>query len=306
MSDVVLRTRGLTKRYGDRAAVEDLSVTLERGRVYGLIGRNGAGKTTLMRMVCGLVTPTQGSIELLGDESSAMRQADLRRLGCLIEGPGLNPRMTARQNMHLHRILRGIPSESVESELLRLVGLDDTGRKRAGDFSLGMRQRLGIAVALIANPELLVLDEPINGLDPVGVVEVRDLIRRLSHERGTTVLVSSHNLPELYQTATDYLIVDRGRLCESLSLEELDVRCQQYLLVEAAEPARLVAALEAMGTTGMRVMPDGSVRIARATQGDDREALVRGLVARDVVPTTLAPHTETLESYFLSVIGGPR
>ena len=215
----VLRTRSLTKRYRGGTAVENLDVRLERGRIYGLIGRNGAGKTTLMRMACGLVTPTDGEIELFGHPArpgSGPAQDDLRRLGCLIEAPGLELRMSARDNLHLHRIIRGIPSPTLEDELLGLVGLADAGGKRVGEFSLGMRQRLGIAVALVAGPELLVLDEPVNGLDPVGVVEVRRLLSELSRERGTTILVSSHNLPELYQTATDYLIVDRGRLCRAL------------------------------------------------------------------------------------------
>ena len=197
----VLRTRSLTKRYRGGTAVENLDVRLERGRIYGLIGRNGAGKTTLMRMACGLVTPTDGEIELFGHPArpgSGPAQDDLRRLGCLIEAPGLELRMSARDNLHLHRIIRGIPSPTLEDELLGLVGLADAGGKRVGEFSLGMRQRLGIAVALVAGPELLVLDEPVNGLDPVGVVEVRRLLSELSRERGTTILVSSHNLPELY------------------------------------------------------------------------------------------------------------
>ena len=199
-SDPVLRTRSLTKRYRGGTAVENLDLHLERGRVYGLIGRNGAGKTTLMRMVCGLVRPTGGEIELFGRPARPGRgpaQEDLRRLGCLIEAPGLQMRMSARANLHLHRIIRGIPSPTLEDELLGLVGLADAGDKRVGEFSLGMRQRLGIAIALVAGPELLILDEPVNGLDPVGVVEMRRLMVDLARERGTTILVSSHNLPEL-------------------------------------------------------------------------------------------------------------
>lgn len=195
MSEHVLVTRGLTKRYGDHDAVASVDLRLEKGRVYGLIGRNGAGKTTLMRLVTGLSIPSAGSIELFGSGADAPRQQDLARIGSLIESPALHSGMTAQQNLRLHRILRGVPDAAVEERLLAEVGLADTGTKKVKNFSLGMRQRLGIALALVADPELLVLDEPVNGLDPQGVVEVRRLIRDLAAERGITVLISSHNLP---------------------------------------------------------------------------------------------------------------
>lgn len=303
-SDPVLRTRSLTKRYRGGAAVENLDLHLERGRVYGLIGRNGAGKTTLMRMVCGLVTPTGGEIELFGRPARPGRgpaQEDLRRLGCLIEAPGLQMRMSARANLHLHRIIRGIPSPALEDELLGLVGLADAGDKRVGEFSLGMRQRLGIAIALVAGPELLILDEPVNGLDPVGVVEMRRLMVDLARERGTTILVSSHNLPELYQTATDYLIVDRGRLRRSLNHDELVEHCSRHLVLRCSDTPALVRALEEMGAGRLRVMADGAVRLLDPPP--DREALVRDLVARDLVPTTIAEEGQSLEEYFLAVVG---
>ncbi|WP_273119185.1 ATP-binding cassette domain-containing protein [Actinomyces dentalis] len=307
-SDPVLRTRSLTKRYRSGTAVENLDLHLGRGRVYGLIGRNGAGKTTLMRMICGLVRPTGGEIELFGRPARPGRgpaQEDLRRLGCLIEAPGLQMRMSARANLHLHRIIRGIPSPTLEDELLGLVGLADAGDKRVGEFSLGMRQRLGIAIALVAGPELLILDEPVNGLDPVGVVEMRRLMVDLARERGTTILVSSHNLPELYQTATDYLIVDRGRLRRSLSHDELVEHCSRHLVLRCSDAPALVRALEEMDAGRLRVMADGAVRLLDPPP--DREALVRGLVARDLVPTTIAEEGQSLEEYFLAVIGsGPR
>lgn len=302
MPDTVLRTTGLTKSYGRTAAVADLDVTLRRGHIYGLIGRNGAGKTTLMRMVCGLVTPTSGSIEYFGDATGRDLRDNLRRLGCLIENPPLVGRMTARENLHLRRIIRGIPSAAVETDLLDLVGLADTGRKRASEFSLGMRQRLGIAAALVGGPELLLLDEPVNGLDPVGVVEIRELIRRLSTERGTTCLISSHNLPELFQTATDYLIVDRGELKKSVSLEDLERECRQFLLIRAGDPGALMRALDALGLRDVSVMPDGSIRVRDRV--DDPSHLLRELTGHDLYPSTFAVQDQTLESYFLSVIGG--
>ena len=303
MSATVLRTWDLTKRYGDHAAVQAMSIRLERGRIYGLIGRNGAGKTTLMRLISGLSVPSSGGIELFGSGTEHPRTEDLARIGTLIESPSLHGGMTARQNMHLHRLLRGVPDPAVEEHLLELVGLAGTGRKKVRDFSLGMRQRLGIALALVADPELLILDEPVNGLDPQGVVEVRRLVRSLAEERGMTVLISSHNLPELFQTATDYLIVESGELRMTLTLEELEAQTQQYLEVAASDTAALLTALEETWPEAEpRVMPGGRVRLPH--HAEKAEEVLRALVAADVWPTRLAREGESLESFFLSVVGG--
>lgn len=303
MSEDVLVTRDLTKRYGEHTAVSSMSIRLRRGRIYGLIGRNGAGKTSLMRLVSGMSTPTSGSIELFGSGAAAPRQQDLARVGTLIESPSLHGGMTAAQNMHLHRLQRGVPDASIEQQLLELVGLPDTGRKKVKDFSLGMRQRLGIALALIADPELLILDEPVNGLDPLGVVEVRRLVQHLAAERGMTVLISSHNLPELFQTATDYLIVEAGEMRMTLTLEELEAQTQQYLEVAAEDTEALVTALEqALPGAEARVMPSGTVRLPH--HADQAEQVLRHLIAADVWPTRLAREGESLESFFLSVVGG--
>jgi len=305
MSDTVLTTRDLTKRYGDHAAVQSVGIRLERGRIYGLIGRNGAGKTSLMRLISGLSIPTSGSIELFGSGTERPRTEDLARIGTLIESPSLHGGMTARQNIHLHRLLRGVPDPAVEERLLEVVGLADTGRKKVRDFSLGMRQRLGIALALIADPELLILDEPVNGLDPPGVVEVRRLVRSLAEERGMTVLISSHNLPELFQTATDYLIVEGGELRMTLTLAELEARTQQFLEIAAEDTARLLTVLEETWPDAEpRVMPGGTVRLPH--HAEQAEQVLRALVAADVWPTRLAREGESLESFFLSVVGGER
>lgn len=305
MSEDVLVTRDLSKRYGDHAAVQSMSIRLQRGRVYGLIGRNGAGKTTLMRLISGLSMPTSGGIELFGSGEEAPRQQDLARIGTLIESPSLYGGMTAAQNMHLHRLQRGVPDVAVEQRLLELVGLSDTGKKKVKDFSLGMRQRLGIALALIADPELLVLDEPVNGLDPLGVVEVRRLVRELAAERGMTVLISSHNLPELFQTATDYLIVEAGEVRMTLTLEELESQTQQYLEVAATDTEALVTTLEQLlPGAETRVMPGGTVRLPH--HADQAEQVLRLLVGAEVWPTRLAREGESLEAFFLSVVGGDR
>jgi ABC-2 type transport system ATP-binding protein len=305
VSEDVLVTRDLTKRYGAHAAVQSMGIRLQRGRIYGLIGRNGAGKTTLMRLISGLSVPTTGSIELFGSGAEVPRQQDLARVGTLIESPSLHGGLTAQQNMHLHRLQRGVPDVAVEQRLLELVGLGATGRKKVKNFSLGMRQRLGIALALIADPELLVLDEPVNGLDPLGVVEVRRLVRELAAERGMTVLISSHNLPELFQTATDYLIVEAGEVRMTLTLEELEARTQQYLEVAAADTERLVTTLEQhLPEADAQVMPGGTVRLPH--HAEQAEQVLRLLVGAEVWPTRLAREGESLESFFLSVVGGER
>ncbi len=304
MGTIAVRTHDLTKTYRSTSAVDGFSCEMAAGRIYGLIGENGAGKTTLMRMLCGLVTPTSGAVELFEHPDPSARQDDLRRLGCLIEGPSFHPHLTATQNLRLHRIIRGIPSPRVEDELLELVGLGDTRRKRVGDFSLGMRQRLGIAIALVASPELLVLDEPINGLDPVGVVDVRNLLHHLCNERGITILLSSHNLPEVHHTVSDYLIMHKGKLREALTSEELDARCERYLAIKAGDPGELSRALSDLNMTELRVMSDGTVRVSDPP--DDLVPVVKQLVDRNIVPTTLAVQGQTLEEYFLSVIGEDR
>ncbi|WP_114853239.1 ABC transporter ATP-binding protein [Brachybacterium sp. YJGR34] len=305
MNEDILVTEDLTKRYGGHAAVRSMSLRLQRGRIYGLIGRNGAGKTTLMRLISGLSIPTSGRIALFGSGADAPRQQDLARIGTLIESPSLHGAMTARQNMHLHRLLRGVPDAGIEQRLLEQVGLGDTGTKKVRNFSLGMRQRLGIALALLAGPELLVLDEPVNGLDPLGVVEVRTLVRELAAEHGMTVLISSHNLPELFQTATDYLIVEAGEVRATLTLEELEARTQQYLEVAAEDSARLLTVLEqTFPGADARLMPDGTVRLPH--HADRAEQVLRALVGAEVWPTRLAREGESLESFFLSVVGGDR
>ncbi len=208
------------KKYGSFQALKDVSLTFEKGKVYGLIGKNGAGKTTMMRLMAGLSFVTSGTIKLFGSEDA---NGALSRMGTLIEYPSLNQTMSAKENMIYFYKLKGITVDKSLDELLRLVELDGTGKKKVKDFSLGMRQRLGIAVAVIGNPELLILDEPVNGLDPIGIVEMRNLIKRLSDEKKMTIIISSHNLPELYQTATDYIIIDKGQIVKEVTQEELEM-----------------------------------------------------------------------------------
>jgi len=303
MKNYVLETKGLTKTYKNAYALRDVSVKLETGRIYGLIGQNGAGKTTLMRTIAGLSYPTSGSLRLFGRESERQLQRERKRLGCLIELPSINPNMTARENMKLHRIMKGIPGAAVETELLALTGIADTGKKKAGNFSQGMKQRLGIAIALIGKPELLILDEPVNGLDPVGIVEVRELVKRLCDERGITVLISSHNLPELYQTATDYLIIHKGEIKDSISQAELDEKCKRYLSISGGAPETIAVTLETrLNTRNYKVMPDKSVILYDYL--DERGKVGKALFDAGIALTDYSAGGDSLENYFLHVTGG--
>lgn len=302
MGKIILKTDNLSKSYGRFKALDGVSVTLEAGNIYGLIGQNGAGKSTLMRLIGGLSYPTDGRIELFGC-TGAKLMPERKRVGCMIEYPGITPGMTAKENMRFRRIMKGIPNEENENELLRLVGIPDTGKKKAKDFSLGMKQRLGIAIALLGNPELLILDEPINGLDPVGVVEIRKLLRRLCEERGMTILVSSHNLPELYQTANRYIIIHHGQIKKALSMEELDECCRHHIHITCNDMKRLVGVLEEeLHTDRYKVMPDHSVKLYDFL--DDKEKVMRAIMKHGIVVSEFSGREDTLEHYFITMIGG--
>ena len=305
MKEYILKTNNLTKSYHGTNALKDVSVTLEAGKIYGLIGQNGAGKSTLMRLVTGLSIPTSGSMELFGHSGKKDLQEERKRLGSMIEYPSLTLNMTARENLKLHRIMRGIPNKEIEEELLELVGLTATKKKKAKDFSLGMKQRLGIAIALLGNPEFLILDEPINGLDPLGVVEIRKLLKKLCEERQMTILISSHNLPELYQTATDYIIIHKGEIKQILTLAQLEECCKHHLLIGCEELEKLVWVLEMkLKTTNYKVMPNKTVKLYDYL--DEKERVARVLFENQIIVTNLSNQGDTLEDYFISIVGGGR
>ena len=303
MSNYVLKTTNLCKRFKSYKALDNVSVTLEKGKIYGLIGKNGAGKTTLMRIVSGLSYATEGTIELFGASSAKEYNKQLSKIGTLIEYPSLNGRMTAKQNIKLVKIMRGIKDKSVDDELLEMVGLGSVDpKKKVKDFSLGMRQRLGIAIAMLTNPELLILDEPVNGLDPVGVVEIRNLIKKLNQEKNITVLISSHNMPELYQTATDYIIIDKGVIKQTLTLDELEKKCEHYLSITCDDPDKALKVIEnELGTKKYQRMQDGSIRLYDFV--DEKQKVSDALFNNHIKVYEFSRLGETLENYFLSVIG---
>lgn len=303
MSDMVLEAQNLTKRYKDSVALEHVELQIERGGIYGFIGQNGAGKTTFLRLVTGLSFPTEGELSLWGENTPDGLQKQRRRIGCMIETPALYPNLTARQNMEVQRIQRGIPNREVIEGCLQAVGLTDTGKKAVRNFSLGMRQRLGIAAALLNTPEFLILDEPVNGLDPAGIADLRKLLKRLNKEYGMTILISSHILEELYQTASRFILIDRGRIVEELSDRELDEKCRRHILIKAANPAGALLVLEEkLGTDKLQLMPDGVIRLYEYL--DQVERVARILAEADILVTGLSVTGETLEDYFLSRVGG--
>lgn len=303
MESTVMEVKGITKKYREHAALDNISLKLEKGKIYGFIGQNGAGKTTLIRLITGLAFPTSGEISLWGMTGEAELQKQRKRIGSLIESPALYPYMTAYQNMEVQRIQKGIPDKTIIDKTLELVGLSDTGKKKVRNFSLGMRQRLGIAIALLNTPEFLILDEPINGLDPVGIKEIRNLIKKLNKEYGMTILISSHILEELYNTATDFLIIDKGRIIEELSENELNEKCRQHIAIKTPSSEKAILVLQQkLSTDNFRVMPDGTIQLYDFL--DDMEKVAGALAEEKILVTGLSITGDSLEDYFLAKIGG--
>jgi len=303
MGNIVLETRNLSKSYNSQWALKNINLRLEKGRIYGLIGKNGAGKTTLMRLVTGLGFPTEGEIFLFGKSRRGGPGWVSRRLGALIEYPGVIGSMTAKENLHYQCLMKGLPDYKLEDELLELTGLGDAGRKKVKDFSLGMKQRLGIAVVLLGSPEFLLLDEPVNALDPAGVIQIRNLIKGLKEYENKTILISSHNLPELYQVATDYIIIHNGEIKDILTHEELDERCKSYISLESTDINKMAVVLgENFSTCNFQVMPGGSINLYGLL--DKRKELGQVLYDNGVVVTKLAIVETSLEEYYMGVIGG--
>ena len=303
--EYVLKTNGLCKQYRNFKALNGLTMNVPKGSIYGFVGKNGAGKTTLIRLVCGLQFPTEGSFELYGENSTSGKiNISRRRVGAVVETPSIFPEMTAEENLrHQFRII-GVPSFEKVNDLLELVGLADTGKKKAKDFSLGMRQRLGIAIALCGDPDFLILDEPINGLDPQGIIEVRELILKLNRERNITVLISSHILDELSKLATHYGFIDKGTLVKEMSADELNDACKKCVTLTVSDTSCAVKALENMGFNSdisYKIL-DGN-RIDVYAQPNITE-LVHALDKQGCELVTVREHDETLEGFFISLVGG--
>ena len=297
----VIQTSGLSKRYRDRWAVDRLDLVVEQGDIYGFIGQNGAGKSTTLKLLCGLARPTQGEALIFGKpvRDSVAR----RRVGALIEQPGLYPDLSGRENLRLCAALLGLdsPERQVE-EILRTVGLAPGEKKPVRHYSMGMKQRLGVALALLGGPDLLLLDEPINGLDPEGIREMRELLLRLNRERGLTILVSSHILGELSKIATRYGIIQQGRMVEQITAAELEQKCTDYLHLKADQPQKAAALLEReLRLTRWEMRPEGEIRIYEAV---DTRAVGHLLTQAGLAVEEMGLHRQDLEGYFLERMGG--
>ncbi|WP_080802680.1 ABC transporter ATP-binding protein [Arabiibacter massiliensis] len=296
----VIETSGLTKRYGSVAALDDVGVTVRRGDIFGLVGDNGAGKTTLFKLLCGLAFPSAGEMRLFGVHTPRDLERQRARVGAIIESPGFYPSLSVERNLECCRIQKGVPGREAVGRLLEEVGLDWAKDRLGKELSMGMRQRLGLAMALIGEPELLILDEPTSGLDPSGIVEMRALLLRLNREKGITVVVSSHHLAELEQMATVYAFLNRGRLMEQVSAEQLRARCADCIDIAVSDPAGYTVLLE-RERPGERyqVLPDGAVRILDPQAGAEAYSGLASAHGMDVC--RLERRTMSLEQYYLDM-----
>lgn len=297
----VIQTMGLSKRYKDDWAVDHLDLRVEQGDIYGFIGRNGAGKSTTLKLLCGLAQPTQGEALIFGKpiRDSVAR----RRVGALIEQPGLYPDLSGRENLRLYATLLGLDSPARQvDEILETVGLSPKEKKPIKHYSMGMKQRLGVGLALLGGPDLLLLDEPINGLDPEGIREMRELLLRLNRERGLTLLISSHILGELSKIATRYGIIQQGRMVEQITAGELTQKCTDYLHLQANQPQKAAALLEReLRLSRWEMRPEGEIRIYEAV---DTKAVGQILTQAGIAVEEMGLHRQDLESYFLERMGG--
>ena len=303
MENVILQTNGITVKYGSFFALDNVSIQLREKHIYGFIGENGAGKTTLMKVLTGLLYPTSGDFSLFGKTDPADILKMRRRIGSTIEAPALYPEYSAWRNLELQRILIGNPDKGICDKLLSTVGLSDVREKKVKKFSMGMKQRLSIAMALINKPKLLILDEPINGLDPKNISELRNLLKRLNEENDVTLFISSHILSELYLLATDYYIIHKGRILESLTHEELDEKCRQYIRIRTTELPKCITVIEnAINDVEYKVVDEETMHLF--SYAERSESLAKLLMDNQIVVKELSVAEQSLEEYFLSVTGG--
>ncbi len=303
MKSYVLRTFGLTKKYGGQTSLDHVNMTIEQGDIYGLIGRNGAGKTTLIRTITGLAAPSEGEIELFSQKGAVEINRHRRRIGSIIETPSLYPAYTAYQNMKVRQLTLGTPEKERIAQILKTVGLADAGKKKVKHFSLGMKQRLGLGLALLSNPDFLILDEPTNGLDPEGIREIRRLLQDLNQNYNMTVLISSHILGELSKIATRYGVIHNGVLIDEFTHNELTTRCRKFLQVQVDHIEKATFVLEnKLKTTDYRVVDEETLHIYDHLNrsGDICLALAR----EGVKVAMIESKGDDLESYFLNLMGG--
>ena len=299
--EYVLETNNLEKRYKNFKALSHLSIHIEKGSIYGLIGKNGAGKTTLIRIICGLQKPTDGSYTIYGIKNNSSEISSIRkRIGAIIETPSIYGEMSARDNLIEQYKLVGMPSFDGINELLKLVGLEKTGKKKAKNFSLGMKQRLGIAISLASNPDFLILDEPINGLDPQGIIEIRELILKLNKEKRITILISSHYLDELSKIATHYGFLDNGSIIKEISSEDLMKKMEHKIELKVSNPKDFVKYFEE-NKISYEVIDNKTINVYGKY---NLSKFINELSKKNLIADDIHEQEESLENYYMNLIGG--
>ena len=302
MSTNVLELKNIHKDFGTFRALTDVNLNLEKGKIYGFIGKNGAGKTTLMRIISGMSLPTSGSMALFGKTEAGEICRERARLGVMLEDRGISPDLTAAQNLKAQMLLKGLHDDFLIREMLEIVGLTNTGSKKFKEFSLGMKRRLTLAATLLSKPEFLILDEPTNGLDPVGIKDIRDLLLRINREHGTTILISSHILRELYEIATDFIFIDSGEIIREISKEPLNKRLESKTIIRSREMGKVLDALRKHGLDAELTVNGDTITLSG--NGVTEEELGVILHESEAVLLEFTQRRETLESYFISLIGG--
>ena len=303
MNDIILQTQNLTKKYGKYTALDNVSITLEKKHIYGFIGENGAGKSTFMKIITGLSFPTSGTFSILGKEDSVEKEKMRKHIGSMIEEPALYPNYTIFRNLELQRILVGNPDKSSIDEVLEMVGLTEVKNKKVHTLSMGMKQRLSIAMALIGKPKILILDEPINGLDPKNIIALRTLLKKLSEEKGITIFISSHILNELYLLATDYIFIHKGKIIDVITHDELEAKCRQYICIKTDDVPKALTVLDKLvDNKEYKVVSDNTIHVY--SEMDNIENISRAFMKSEIVITELSITEQTLEDYFMSITGG--
>ena len=301
--EYILKTNDLVKRYGRYEALNGLTMNVPKGSIYGLVGKNGAGKTTLIRLICGLQNPTSGEYSIYGVSNKQKEIIQSRhRMGAVVETPAIYLDMTAEDNLKVQHCVLGLPSFDEIPHILKMVGLENTGKKKARNFSLGMRQRLGIAVAIVGSPDFLVLDEPTNGLDPQGIVEMREIILKLNRQHGITILISSHILDEMARLATHFGFIDNGQMIEEISASELNAACRKCIHVSVSNIKALSKMLDDIGLE-YTIFPNNEADIFGELNVTE---LVLKLSAENCDVKSIYERDESLENYYINLLGGRR
>lgn len=300
--EVILKTNSLAKRYHNQLVLNNVNIEIKKGDIFGLIGKNGAGKTTLMKIICGLTNPSNGEINLFGETSPKGLNKARTRTGTIIETPSFFPYLSAKKNLEYYMIQRGIVGKNSIDYALRVVGLHDTGSKKFKNFSLGMKQRLGLALTIMSNPDLLILDEPIKALDSTGIAEFREILLKLNRENNTTIIISSHILSELSQLATTYGFINKGILVEQISAKDLKDKCRKSLDLKVNNVAKATAIIEKeFGVCEYEVLNDDMIKLFDLI--DIPEKVSKVLINNDILIYSMSSEGASLENYFINLIG---